>query len=151
MQKTLTRKPCRILVQRPRDSCPKTAESMLKSRNIHARRRRFSCPNSTKIISKHRENHAQELRNSYRNPTRMLSTPHGITRGLRFAPANSQRAAHSRGGFRRHQTSPARSVATSRHQPRINRTTASIGVSAISQHRFTADCQHKPPDNAPHR
>lgn len=48
MQKTLTRKPCRILVWRPRDSRPKAAESMLESRNIHARRRRFSCSNSTK-------------------------------------------------------------------------------------------------------
>ena len=59
----------------PRDSCPKTAESMLESRDIHARRRRFSCPNSTKSISKHRENHAQKPQNSRRNPNRALSLP----------------------------------------------------------------------------
>ena len=134
MQKTLTRKPCRILVWRPRDSRPKTAESMLKSRNIHARRRRFSCSNSTKIISKHRKNHAQKLRNSRRKPTRTLSTPmesRADAASLLRIP-NAQRAR----GVVFDDTKPAQLRATSHHRRLSSRVSAAPNrIAAAGRYR----------------
>lgn len=135
MQKTLTRKPCRILVWKPQDSRPKTAESMLKSRNIHARRRRFSCSNSTKTISKHRENHAQELRNSCRNPTRTLSTPmesRADAASLLRIP-NAQRAR----GVVFDDTKPAQRRATSHHRRLSSRASAAPNrIAAARRYRL---------------
>lgn len=140
------------------NSCLEAARFAPENCGIHAEKSQYSCSKATIFMLEQHENHLQTPRKSrskaadFTQKTNSSAVdPHGITRRRRFAPANSQRAARSRGGFRRHQTSPAPRVATPRRRPRINRATAPIGISTISQHRFTADCQHKPPDNAPHR
>ena len=70
------------------NSCLKAARFMRESGRTHSQKRRYSCPNNMKTTSKHRKNHAPKLRNSCRNLAQMLSTPHGVTRRRRLAPAN---------------------------------------------------------------
>ena len=119
---------------------------MLESHDIHARKRRFSCPNSTKSISKHRENHAQKPQNSRRNPNRALSVPtesRADSASLLRIP-NAQRA---RGMvFDDTEPVPRRASPHRATDPQTSKTTASIGVPAISQHHFTANISIEPPE-----
>ena len=158
IRKTLTRKPCRILAWRPRDSCLKTAESMLESRDIHARRRRFSCSNSTKTISKHRENHAQQLRNSRRNPNRALSVPTESRAPLRsrefltcstlagwFSMTPNQPRV-----VRRH-TAPPVIIADRQAAPQRHRTASPLLGDTADCRATTPHHQAKSPASGPHR
>lgn len=115
---------------------------------IHAGKSRYPCSNSTKSISKHRENHAQKPQNSRRNPTRVLSTPtesRADSASLLRIP-NAQRA---RGVvFGNTEPAPRRASPRRATDPQASKTTASIGVPAISQHHFTANISTKPPERS---
>lgn len=143
MQKTLTRKPCRILVWRPRDSRPKTAESMLKSRNIHARRRRFSCSNSTKpspntakIMIKGRGIHAETSPECRRIPSKTRADSASLPRipnaqhasGMIFddtKPAQHRATSHHRRLSSRASAAPNRIAAAGRYRRLLNYNAAS--------------------------
>lgn len=135
------------------NSCSKAARFVLENCGIHAEKSQYPCLKATIFMLEQHENHlqtprnhAQELRNSYRNPTRMLSTPtesRADSASLLRIP-NAQRA---RGVvFGNTEPVPRRASPRRATDPQTSKTTASIGVPAISQHHFTADTSIEPPE-----
>ena len=101
------------------NSCLEAARFAPENCRIHAEKSQYPCSKATIFMLEQHENHFQAPQKSCSKAAEFTQKtnpnvvdPHGITRRRRFAPANSQRAARSRGGFRRHQTSPA-----PRHKP----------------------------------
>lgn len=141
IRKTLTRKPCRILVWRPRDSCPKTAESMLESHDIHARTARKASPNTAKIMLTSRRIHVETQPECCRPPTESRADSASLLR-----IPNAQRA---RGVvFGNTEPAPRRASPRRATDPQASKTTASIGVPAISQHHFTANISTESPERS---
>lgn len=114
---------------------------MLESHDIHARTARKASPNTAKIMLKSRRIHVETQPECCRPPTESRADSASLLR-----IPNAQRA---RGVvFGNTEPAPRRASPRRATDPQASKTTASIGVPAISQHHFTANISTEPPERS---